>query len=113
METEESARFLFQLDDFEILGEKCILKKAPHPTNIKWENQMPKSRFRIVRKILILCLTVTFITIMTLNLARIDHDFFPRTVNKYDTNLDCDLLYNTYTQIQMENAATNEMNLYL
>jgi len=50
---------------------------------------------------------------MTLNLARIDHDFFQRTVNKYDTNLDCDLLYNTYTQIQMENAATNEMNLYL
>ena len=76
METEESARFLFQMVDIEILGETCILKKVTDPTNIKWENQMPKSKLRIVRKIVILCLTVTFITIMTLNLARVDHDFF-------------------------------------
>lgn len=38
MQTEESVRFLFQMVDIEILGEKCMLKKVPDPTNIKWEN---------------------------------------------------------------------------
>jgi hypothetical protein len=83
METEESARFLFQMVDIEILGETCILKKVPNPTNIKWENQIPKSRLRIVRKIVILSITVTFITIMTLNLAKMTKIFF----NELSTNM--------------------------